>query len=340
LDKIRLGRSEIHATATAFGCLPLQRRPMDEVVPMLRKAVQSGINYFDTARMYSDSEEKLGEAFEGMRDKIYIATKGHHFTYDGIMEDIAVSLKNLRTDYVDLLQVHNPPFCPRPDGADGVYKALLELKDAGKIRHIGITNHRLPIAKEAVESGLYETLQFPFAYISSKQDFELVELCKKLDVGFIAMKPFGGGLLSNAGASYTFYKQNPYALPIYGFQFMEQLLEVLSFEDCPPDEAMAMAVIEKDRKELTGNFCRNCGYCQPCPIGIRVDLVTRMPYNLKRMPVETLLTPEWKALIEDTENCIHCGQCSSRCPYELDPPSRFEEVRRDFLTQYEAFHKK
>ena len=339
MDKIRLGKTEMMASATSFGCLPLQRRPIDEVVPMLRRAVELGVNYFDTARMYSDSEEKMGVAFEGIRSDIYIATKSHHFTYDGIMEDIAVSLKNLKTDYVDLLQVHNPPFCPRPDGEDETYKALLELKAAGKIRHIGITNHRLPIAIEAVESGLYETLQFPFAYLSSEQDFELVELCKKHDMGFVAMKPFAGGLLSNAGASYTFYKENPYALPIYGFQFDYQMEEVLGFETAPPCAEEAKAVIAKDRAELTGNFCRNCGYCQPCPIGIRVDLVTRMPYNLKRMPVASLLTTEWKDIVMATEACILCGQCAAKCPYQLDPPSHFEDVRQDFMKQYEEFHK-
>ncbi len=340
MEKIRLGKSEIMATATSFGCLPLQRRPIAEVIEMIREAVDSGINYFDTARMYSDSEEKLGEALQGgLREKIYIATKSHHFTYDGIMEDVATSLKNLRTDYIDLLQVHNPPFCPKEDGEDGVYKALLELKAAGKIRHIGITNHRMKVAIEAVESGLYEVLQYPFAYISAEKDFELVELCKKHDVGFVAMKPFGGGLLTSGAASYYFYKQNKTALPIYGFEVVEQMREILSFEQNPPAKSEVEAIIEADRKELSGNFCRNCGYCLPCPVGIRVDLVTRMPYNLKRMPVASLLTPEWKEQVEATEKCINCGLCAGRCPYELNPPARFGPVREDFLKQYEEFHK-
>ena len=340
MEKIRLGKTEIMASKIGFGCLPLQRRPMDEVIKLLRKAYDSGINYFDTARMYSDSEEKIGAALSEVRNHIYLATKSHHFTAEGILEDLDTSLRLMKTDHVDVLQVHNPPFCPKPGGEDGVYDAMLRAKKEGKLLHIGITNHREHVAREAIESGLYDLLQFPFAYLSSESEFKLKDDCLAADMGFVAMKPFGGGVLTDGGAVYHFFSTQKDVLPIYGMQHMWELEQMLGFLDNPPSEADAAPVIAADKAQLKGNFCRSCGYCLPCPMGIRVDMVMRSYYNLRRMPVSQLMNEEWRQMMEDTKLCIGCGACSSRCPYELDPPSRLPELYEDYMEHWNSYHAK
>ena len=195
MGRIKLGRTGLVVEKQGFGCLPIQRISKAEAVELLHRAYDGGMNYFDTARAYSDSEEKVGAAFAGMRDRVILATKTAAQTADGFWKDLESSLRALGTDHIDVYQFHNPAFCPRPGGADGLYDAALEAKRQGKIRHISITNHRLAVAHEAIGSGLYDTLQFPFSYLSGAQELELVEKCRAADMGFIAMKGLAGGLI-------------------------------------------------------------------------------------------------------------------------------------------------
>ena len=188
MSKIQLGSTGITIEKNGFGCLPIQRVTKEEAAYLLRKAVDGGMNYFDTARAYSDSEEKVGYAFSGMRDKVVIATKTGAQTAEGMWEHLETSLRLLNTDYIDIYQFHNPAFCPKPGGEDGLYDAALEAQAQGKIRHIGITNHRLAVAREAVDSGLYATLQFPYSYLSGPQEQELVEMCERAGMGFVDRK--------------------------------------------------------------------------------------------------------------------------------------------------------
>lgn len=213
-DMVTLGSTGITVNKNGFGALPIQRIAQEDAVHLARKAYKAGIRFFDTARAYTDSEVKLGEAFDGIRSDVYLATKTAAETAEDFWKDLHTSLKNLRTDYIDIYQFHNPAFCPRPGDASGLYDAALEAKAKGLIRHIGITNHRLTVAKEAIESGLYETLQFPFSYISGPQELELVELCKEKKMGFIAMKGLSGGLITNSAAAYAFEAQYDGVLPI------------------------------------------------------------------------------------------------------------------------------
>ena len=201
MTHITLGSTGIVIEKNGFGCLPIQRISREEAAHLLRKAVDGGINFFDTARAYTDSEEKMGYAFRGMRDKVVIASKSGALTGEEMKKDLETSLRDLGTDYIDLYQFHNPPFCPKPGGEDGLYDAALEAKRQGKIRHIGITNHRLPVAHEVIDSGLYETLQFPYSYLSGPKDQELVDKCREKNMGFIAMKGLSGGLLRNGLAA-------------------------------------------------------------------------------------------------------------------------------------------
>lgn len=249
MSMVTLGSTGICVNKNGFGALPVQRVTKEDAVYLLRKAYDGGIRFFDTARAYSDSEEKLGAAFEGMREKVFISTKTMAKDVEGFWKDLETSLSLLKTDYIDIYQFHNPSFCPKPGDGTGLYEAMLEAKAQGKIRHIGITNHRMSVAEEIIESGLYETLQFPFCYLATDREKALVQGCKEKNIGFIAMKALSGGLITNSAAAYAFEDQYDNVLPIWGVQREKELDEFLSYIACPPamtDEIKT--IIEKDRK--------------------------------------------------------------------------------------------
>ena len=281
MANVRLGRTEITVPKNGFGALPIQRISLEDAVALLRRAYDGGIRFFDTARSYSDSEEKLGAAFEGMREKLYIATKTPAQTGEDFWKDLETSLKLLRTDYVDLYQFHNPDFCPKPGDGTGLYEAMLE--------------------------------------------------CREKDMGFIAMKALAGGTINNSSAAYAYMLQFDNVLPIWGIQRGWELKEFLNYEKQPPalDDGLR-AVIEKDRRELAGNFCRGCGYCMPCPQGIEINQCARMSLMLRRAPTQAWLTQEWQEKMEQITSCVHCNQCASKCPYGLDTPALLLENLKDY----------
>ena len=331
METVRLGRTEIVTNKNGFGALPIQRIPDKDAVYLLQKAYENGITYFDTARWYTDSEHKLGLAFKGMRDKIWIATKTGAASAADFWKDLETSLNNLQTDYIDVYQFHNPAVCPKPGDESGLYEAMLTAKEQGKVRHIGITNHRLAVADEAIESGLYETLQFPFCYLATEKDIALVKKCKEKDMGFIAMKALSGGLITNSAAAYAYLAQYDNVLPIWGVQRENELDEFLSYIDNPPkmNEELS-AVIEHDRKELLGEFCRGCGYCMPCPMGIEINNSARMSLMLRRAPSAGWLSEEWQEKMMKIETCLHCNKCKSKCPYGLDTPALLAKNLEDY----------
>ena len=332
MEMIRLGRTELVVTKNGFGALPVQRVDMEEAARILRRAFDGGINYFDTARFYTDSEEKIGRALGDVRDRIIISTKTMATTVEGFWKDLNTSLSLLGTDYVDIYQFHNPAFCPKPGDGTGLYEAMLEAKDKGMIRHIGFTNHRLAVAEEAVRSGLYETLQFPFSYLASEKEEALVRLCEEYDVGFICMKALAGGLITRSDVAYAYLAQYPVA-PIWGIQRMSELEEFLSYNDNPPtlDEGR-LAYIEEERRSLAGDFCRGCGYCMPCPVGIEINNCARMSLLLRRSPAELQLTPTVQEKMKKIEDCLDCGQCKAKCPYGLDTPALLKKNLADYKT--------
>lgn len=331
MAKVTLGKTGITVEKNSFGALPIQRISKEEAVKLLRRAYEKGITFFDTARWYTDSEEKLGEAFEGIREKVIIATKTGSANAEGFWKDLHTSLEKLRTDYIDIYQFHNPAFCPKPGDGSGLYEAMLEAKEKGMIRHIGITNHRLSVAGEAVESGLYETLQFPFSYLATEKDIGLAAKCKAADMGFIAMKALSGGLITNSAAAYAFLAQYDNVVPIWGVQRESELEEFLSYIDNPPAMTEELAgIIAHDREELLGDFCRGCGYCMPCPVGIEINNCARMSLMIRRSPSAAHLTPQAQEKMKKIEDCLHCGQCSSKCPYGLDTPSLLEKNYKDY----------
>jgi len=332
MEQIRLGKTELYVSKNGFGALPIQRVSTEDACYLLRKAFDGGINYFDTARAYSNSEERIGLALHDVRDQIILSTKTTAVTVEQFWHDLRESLKMLQTDYIDIYQFHNPNPVPKPGDGSGLYEAMLEAKNKGLIRHIGITNHRLPVAEEAVLSGLYETLQFPFSYLASEKDVALVRLCEKYDVGFICMKALSGGLIHRSDAAYAYLSQYPVA-PIWGIQRESELDEFLSYNLKPPvltDELKAC--IEQDRNELVGDFCRGCGYCMPCPAGIEINTCARMSLILRRLKPESYLSEKGQAMMKKIEDCLHCGQCTSKCPYGLDTPALLAKNLADYKT--------
>ena len=335
MQTVRLGKTELQVSKTGFGALPIQRISKKEAVYLLQKAFYHGINYFDTARAYSDSEEKMGAAFSYTREKIIISTKTAAGTQEEFWKDLEESLRTLQTDYIDIYQFHNPAFCPKPGDESGLYDAALKAKEQGKIRHIGITNHRLAVAREAVVSGLYETLQFPFSYLAAEADLKIVEACKEADMGFIAMKGLAGGLIHNSACAYAFMNQPQFdhVAPIWGVQRESELDEFLSYQVCPPELTKErLEEMAKDKKELAGDFCRGCGYCMPCPAGIEINNCARMSLMLRRAPKKAWLSPEWQEKMEKIQDCKHCGNCMEKCPYGLNTPELLAKNYEDYKT--------
>lgn len=296
-DMVTLGRTGITVNKNGFGALPVQRVSKEEAIRLVHKAYDGGVRFFDTARAYSDSEEKLGAAFEGMREKVYIATKTAALTVDGFWKDLETSLATLKTDYIDIYQFHNPAFCPKP--GDG--------------------------------SGLYETLQFPFCYLATKKDIEVEEACSKAGMGFIAMKALSGGLITDSRAAYAYLAQYPNVLPIWGVQRETEMDEFLSYVENPPVYTKEIeAFIEKEKKQLSGDFCRGCGYCMPCPAGIEINNCARMSLMIRRAPSAAWLDEAGQARMNKIDGCIGCNKCKAKCPYGLDTPNLLKKNLKDY----------
>ncbi|MDR1560199.1 MAG: aldo/keto reductase [Clostridiales bacterium] len=323
MDKFRLGRTGLMVSLSGFGALPIQRISKSDAVKLVRKAYDGGINFFDTSRSYTDSEEKIGEALSDVRRNVILATKSYGRSKESMLQDFQTSLKNFKTDYVDLYQLHNPSELSDPDDPDGIFATLLDLKKKGYIRYIGMTSHKVDFANAVVDSGLYDTLMYPLNYMSTPDELALIDKCNNRDIGVIAMKPLSGGLIYNAKLTYTWFREQKNVLPVWGLSSDKELNDFLALEKNPPamdDEILDG--IRKDKEELGGSYCRSCGYCTPgCPKKIPIYLAAKMGLVLRRTPHETYVTPEWKEGMERINDCINCGQCIKKCPYDLDVPS-------------------
>ena len=332
LNTVTLGRTGIQVPQNGFGALPLQRIPEADAVRLLRRAFDGGMRYFDTARAYSDSEEKLGKAFAGgLRDRLVLATKTMAKTPAAFRADLDESLRRLRTDRIDVYQFHCAPRCWRPGDGSGMHEAMEKARAAGKIRFIGLTAHLLSVAEECVASGLYDTLQFPFSHLATDRESALVRSCAAADVGFVAMKGLAGGLLTRHDVAMAFVSRFPNVLPIWGIQREKELDQWLSCMAAPPAwTPERAAAAERDRKELAGSFCRGCGYCMPCPAGIQINNCARTSLLLRRAPSRTWLAPEWQAEMAKIEHCTRCGRCAARCPYGLDTPALLRANLADY----------
>ncbi|MFI3226979.1 MAG: aldo/keto reductase [Clostridia bacterium] len=334
MRKILLGRTNIEATCQSFGALPIQRTEQSEVIKILQRAYDGGINFYDTARVYGDSEEKIGLAFTpSMRQNIFIATKSNKKTKDEMLSEIQTSLKLLKTDYVDIFQAHNIKTLPDTEDENGIYAALIEAQKRGYCRYIGVTSHRIDVAEQSLDSGLYDTLQFPISYLSAQRDLDLITKAQEKNIGMIGMKGLAGGALTCGKAVAAFAETQKWLVPIWGISKMSELEEFLSFADNPPQMTDEITkIITHDRATLTGNFCRACGYCMPCTAfpKMEMNVVMRMHLNLGRPAPNPFLSEYWQEQMLAVEKCIDCGACKARCPYELDCPT----VMRENLEKY------
>ena len=337
MQTMRFGRTNLTVGRTGMGCIPIQRISYDESTALLRRAYDAGVTVFDTANGYTTSEERIGLALGDKRHDIVLCTKSGAGTPADLMAQLDNSLRMLRTDYIDVFQFHNPAVVPVPRGADGMYDALAAAQKAGKVRFIGISAHKLANAEEAVRSGFYDVLQFPFSYLSTPQELAVAELCRVHDVAVLGMKALCGGILTNARAAFAYLRPLDNIVPIWGIETAAQLDEILAYEKTPPllDDTL-QAIIDADRAELAAEFCRACGYCLPCPANIPIPMAARMKYLLRRMRADVFQSPEWQANMRKIDNCTACGHCKAHCPYELDVPALLQQHKDDYFRQLAA----
>ncbi len=328
--KVRLGKTDLEVNRIGFGGIPIQRLTVEESDRVVRKAVDSGINFFDTARVYTDSEEKLGRILHEVRDKVYIADKCFRRSAEEAAEDIDISLKNLNTDYIDLYQIHNISSEEVKDkvmGPGGAYEALVAAKKQGKIRHIGVTGHKPWILMEVLEK--FETVQFPMNYIECDAQKELLPRAKELGLGTIAMKPVAGGALKNVSLNLRYIFEVGMDVAIPGMDHPDQVVENVKVMDNPePLSEDEKKLLEAEKKELGEDFCRRCEYCMPCPEGLNISFLHLIKgyyfrYGLKEWSKERLA-----GLEKSYGDCIGCGVCVERCPYGLDMPRIFAETAK------------
>jgi uncharacterized protein len=323
MNTMQLGKTELNVSEVGFGAIPIIRLDRQEAVRVLRDAFERGINFFDTANAYRDSEEKIGFAFEGMRDRVVLASKTLRRDGDGVREHLERSLRMLRTDHLDLYQLHQIAQEKDWEAVSAPGGALEEVdraRAAGKIRYLGVTSHSLPMALKLIRTGLFSTIQFPFNFIEEGAREELIPTARQLGMGFIVMKPFGGGAIDTAQVAFKFLREHPGVIPIPGFESTAQIDEVLSFYAAPNQvTAQDRAVMERYRQELGKRFCRRCEYCQPCPQGVMIT--PAMGYRIVVGRMSAAVAAEFcKGPMESVANCTECGACIDRCPYELPVP--------------------
>lgn len=333
MEKRRLGRTGFMVTPISFGALPMQRCTMEEAGEVLLAALDAGINFIDTARAYTDSEAKIGRYIAGRRSEYYLATKSMGRTKAAMAADIELSLATLKTDCIDIYQMHNVKTeeewaaVMAPDGA---LAALKEAREAGKIRHIGITGHNVDMLIRAVKTGEFSTVQVPFNCVEQRAMNDLFPLAKSLDVGIIVMKPLGGGLIDQPDLALRFVLQQEGVVAIPGMDRVEHVAENLAaankFKPLTAEETAKLAVLAA---ELGSNFCRRCGYCLPCAVGIDIPQMFIFHLQYTRYGLKTAIPQRYQGAKVKASACIECGECESRCPYNLPIRERIKQVAKD-----------
>ena len=328
-----LGKTGLKISRVGFGGIPIQRVDREQAKPLIVRLAQEGINYIDTARGYTVSEEYLGYAMEGLRDKFILATKSMARTKEGMEKDISISLQNLRTEYIDLYQVHNPSAkdLEQVCAPGGALEALQEAKKAGKIGHIGITLHSVDLFREALELPWVETIMFPYNIVETQAE-ELIARCAEKNIGFICMKPLAGGALENAHLAIRFIMQNPnVSVVIPGMAEEKEITQnIAAALDNAPLTEEEMAEISHIRNTLGTEFCRRCNYCAPCTAGINISGSILFEGYFNRYDLKDWAYDRYMALPVHADACVDCGLCESRCPYNLPIRKMLKRVDETF----------
>jgi predicted aldo/keto reductase-like oxidoreductase len=334
MKRIRLGKSELQVTRVGMGGIPIQRLSEDEAVKVVQRCLDLGVNFIDTANAYSNSEERIGKAIAGRREQVILATKSAGRDRATAQEHLELSLKQLNVEMIDLWQLHNVSSHEALEqvlGPGGAMEAAQWALERGMIRHIGITSHSMEVALKAVPMGYFETIQYPFNFVTSEAVDELLPLALEHDVGFIAMKPMAGGLLSNANLCIKYLLQFE-VVPDPGIEKVEEIEEIVGIVEGPwelsPGEREE---IEGIRQSVDTRFCRRCGYCEPCPEGVSITVLMNLASFIKRMPRETAVSGWIGDAAKTAADCIECGECEEECPYQL--PIR--EMVRESVQVYE-----
>lgn len=333
MEYVTLGKTGLKIARLGFGGIPIQRVDAATTKELVQEMAKKGINYIDTARGYTVSEEYLGEALEGLRDKFILATKSMNRTKEGMAADIEISLKNLRTDYIDIYQVHNPNLeqLEQVLAPGGALEALMEAKAAGKIGHIGLTGHSLELFEKALEMDWVETFMFPYNIVETHGE-ELIKKCVEKNIGFIVMKPLAGGAIEDATLALRFIASNPnVSVVIPGmFDLKEIEQNMAAVDDTTPLTPEELAKMQEIRKQLGNNFCRRCNYCAPCTVGIPIPNVFLMQGYLDRYGLEDWARTRYEALPVKASACVECGACEPRCPYQLPIRKMLKEAAQKF----------
>ena len=334
MEYITLGKTGLRVSRMGFGGIPIQKVDASVTHTLMERLAQRGVNYIDTARGYTVSEQFLGEAMEGgLREKFVIATKSMSRTKEAMARDIDISLKNLRTDYIDLYQIHNPSMAELEQvlAPGGALEALMEAKAAGKIRHLGLTAHMAAVFERALELDWVETVMFPYNIVETQGE-ALMEKCREKNVGFICMKPMAGGALEDARLALRFIRQNEnVSVVIPGMYDVREIDENLAaVEDTSALTSDELAKIETIRKELGTQFCRRCNYCQPCTAGISISGIFVLEGYLQRYGLGDWAQKRYDALGKKAGDCVGCGACEKRCPYQLPIRQMLARCKQEF----------
>jgi len=329
MEKVRFGKSGLMVSKIAFGGIPIQRLSMEEAVKVVKGAIALGINFIDTANGYTDSEEKIGAAIKGMpRDSIVIATKSGARDKKTYLENLDLSLKRLGVDYVDFHQHHgisSAEDCEKIFGEGSPHEGMEEAVRAGKVRFPAFSSHHIPTAMDIMKKYDFAMVQIPFNYVDDTAAEEIIPLAKKLDMGFIAMKPFGGGLLSDAYLSIKYLSKFDSIVPDPGIEKLSEIEEIVRIVEAGGEFTAADAeAIEKAKVELGDHWCHRCDYCQPCPQKIGISGVLTVESAIKRMPFDRVKGMAGRG-VEAARTCLECGECVKKCPYNLNIPELLKQ---------------
>ena len=321
MEKVRLGKTNLVVGQMGFGGIPIQRLSEEEAVAVVKRCLDLGMTFIDTANGYTTSEERIGKAIAGRREGLVIATKSLSRKSEGVEKHLNLSLQRLNIDCIDLYQFHGISDFKSLDmmlAPDGPISVVEKARDKGQVKHIGITSHQIDVAKKAVATDRFETLLFPFNFVTSEAADELIPLCKKHDVGFIVMKPLAGGMIANARIAVKYLLQFPDIVTIVGIEKLEEVEEIMQVvEGSHKMTAGEAKEMQKLKDELGTKFCHRCDYCQPCQTGIAISTVMSYPSISRRLPPEHVVSGIWGSVMERAVECIECGECEERCPYHL-----------------------
>ena len=342
MKKMRLGKTGLMVSRVGIGGIPLTRPPLDEALRLINRALDLGVNFIDTAIGYSTSEERIGQAIEGRREEVILATKTWAADKNRALEHLETSLKRLRTDYLDIWQFHGLSQrgygeIMRPGGS---WEAAQEAMDDSRVGHIGFSSHSLRDALRLVETGRFETVQFPFNFISDEAASELIPLAEKHDVGFIAMKPFAGGMIKDANLAIKYLLQFDNVLPDPGIEKFSDIEEIVDVVNGPWEPTASELQRMKEIKDRVGTrFCRQCGYCMPCDQGVLIHNILYFQRLYDLWPPERFFN--WRYVQDGFKSglkCIRCGECEPRCPYQL-PIREMIEENMEFYEKMAERHK-